>query len=69
MAEQDFSSLSIDQIQSGLVAKEFSAREVAQAAIDRVQAVDGRINAFLDTTPEMALAAAESVDAGSFLRK
>jgi aspartyl-tRNA(Asn)/glutamyl-tRNA(Gln) amidotransferase subunit A len=48
-----------------LRAGECSARELAQAHVERIQAVDqGRLNAFLCVTPELALAAAEAADAG-----
>ena len=57
------SNMSIPQIQAGLRAKEFSAREVAQASIDRIEKLDSAIGAFLETTPEMALQAADRVDA------
>lgn len=59
----DFSTRSVTEIQEGLRAKEFSAREVAEDALARVEAVDAQINAFLQTTPDAALAAAEAVDA------
>ena len=55
-------TLSINQIRAGLVAKEFTACEVARSAVERVQSVDAQVNAFLQATPEAALAAAEAVD-------
>lgn len=57
-----FSMMNAGEIRAGLRNGDFSAREVAQLSIDRISAVDGRINAFLETTPEQALAAADAVD-------
>ena len=44
-------------------AGEVSAREVAQAALDAVAARDDEVHAFLQVTPELALAAADALDA------
>ncbi len=62
MAAFDYSALSVDAIRSGIAAKEFTAREVALAAIERIGAADAKVNAFLQTTPDMALAAADALD-------
>ena len=40
-----------------------SAREVAQAALDRLDTVNGRINAVVEHRPEEVLAQAEAIDA------
>ncbi len=65
-----FYDMNIAEIQAGLRSGDFSAREIAQAAIDRIEAVDPMVNAFLETTPELALQAAARVDdaiaAGTF---
>ena len=50
-------------LRAGLAAGEFSAREVACAHLARTEAFDGSIHAFLEVTPEAALAAADAVDA------
>jgi len=42
---------------------EVSAREVTQAHLDRIAAVDDQVHAFLAVTPEDALAVADGVDA------
>lgn len=48
---------------SGLVAaREVSAREVAEAALARVAAIDGAVHAYNEVTPELALAAADALD-------
>lgn len=62
MASFDVSALTVDAIRAGLAAKDFTAAEIAEAAIARVEAVDGTVNAFLQTTPEAARAAAMAVD-------
>ena len=57
--------MGIREIQAGLAAREFSAAEVAEAAAQRIESVDyeeGGVNAFLEFTPEMARAAAATVD-------
>ena len=55
----------IADIHAGLAAREFSAAEVAEAAVARIEALDyekGGVNAFLEFTPEMARKAAAAVD-------
>jgi len=42
---------------------ELSARALAEAALARIAATDGKVGAFLRTTPERALAAADAADA------
>jgi aspartyl-tRNA(Asn)/glutamyl-tRNA(Gln) amidotransferase subunit A len=42
--------------------KKVSAKEVAQSFVERVEAVDGQVRAFVTTTPEIALKQAEDVD-------
>ena len=58
-----FSSMGICQIQAGLTARDFTAREVAEAALARIEERDGEVHAFLEVTDEMALGAADAVDA------
>lgn len=60
---QAFGELSVAQIQSGLSAKEFSAKEVAEVSLSRIASADKAVHAFLETTEEAALAAAARVDA------
>ena len=57
------SSLTIDRIKAGLQARQFSAREVAQAALAFAAAENPKTNAYLHFSPERALAAAGAVDA------
>ncbi len=60
---QAFGELSVAQIQSGLSAKEFSAKEVAEASLSRIASADKAVHAFLVPTEVAALAAAARVDA------
>lgn len=55
-------TLSASQIRDGIVAGDFTATEVARAALDAVQQRDGSVQAFLQVSPELALAAAKRVD-------
>ncbi len=48
---------------AALAAGEVSSRELTQAHLERVAAVDGLVNAFLDVDAEKALAAADAADA------
>ncbi len=59
----NFASMDVAAIQAGLAAKEFTAREIAVDAIERVGAADKQVHAFLEVTPELALAAADKIDA------
>ena len=60
---QAFAELSVAQIQAGLAAKEFSAKEVAENSLARIASADRAVHAFLETTEEAALTAAARVDA------
>ena len=60
---QAFAELSVARIQTGLTAKEFSAKEVAESSLARIASADKAVHAFLETTEEAALAAAARVDA------
>ncbi len=59
----EFGCMSISELQNGLRDKQFSAHEVAISSLSRIEAVDGDIHAFLEKTPDAALAAADAVDA------
>jgi aspartyl-tRNA(Asn)/glutamyl-tRNA(Gln) amidotransferase subunit A len=52
----------VGEIGAALRAGETSARELAQASIDRIAALDGPLGSFLATTPELALGAADAAD-------
>ncbi|APU17213.1 MULTISPECIES: Asp-tRNA(Asn)/Glu-tRNA(Gln) amidotransferase subunit GatA [Actinoalloteichus] len=54
--------LTAAELAARIHAREVTSVEVTQAHLDRIQAVDGRINAFLHVDTEGALAAARQVD-------
>lgn len=58
----DIMQLGVREIREGLAEKEFSAAEVARAALDAIAAHDGEVHAFLQVTEEQALEAAQRVD-------
>ena len=58
-----FSDLSVRAIADGLRAGEFSARELATAALAAIDRLDGDVRAFVQVTPELALAVADGIDA------
>jgi aspartyl-tRNA(Asn)/glutamyl-tRNA(Gln) amidotransferase subunit A len=55
-------TMGIREIQDGLARKDFSAREIAQDALERIRERDGEVHAFLEVTDERALAAADALD-------
>ncbi|MEL7667803.1 MAG: Asp-tRNA(Asn)/Glu-tRNA(Gln) amidotransferase subunit GatA [Actinomycetota bacterium] len=63
MTALDLSALSARQVRDGIVRGDFSAREAADAAYARIDALDGEVHAFLQLMPELAYAAADRVDA------
>ncbi len=58
----EVSSLTIPEIREGLLAKRFSARELAQAAVAHAEKENTQTNAFLTFSPDRALATAARVD-------
>jgi aspartyl-tRNA(Asn)/glutamyl-tRNA(Gln) amidotransferase subunit A len=50
------------KIQQAVNSREISAKEVAEAALERIEAVDGKLNAFLTQDPEKVIARAEEID-------
>ena len=56
-------TLGAAQIAAGIGAGEFSATDVARAALSAIDARDAEVRAFLQVTPELALDAAARVDA------
>ncbi len=55
-------ALTVEDVRAGLAAREFSAVELTQSALEFAQAENSKTNAFLHFSPERALAAAERVD-------
>jgi aspartyl-tRNA(Asn)/glutamyl-tRNA(Gln) amidotransferase subunit A len=58
----DLLDLTAHELAEQIAAREVSAREAAEVANQRVEGVEGEINAFITTTPELAIGRAESVD-------
>lgn len=56
-------SLSAAQIAAGVAAGDFTAAEIARAALSAVEARDADVQAYLQVTPELALNAAAAIDA------
>lgn len=59
----DIDALSAAQIAVGVAVGDFSAREVAQAALANVESREGDVHAFLEVSSELALQAADAIDA------
>ena len=60
MAELNW--LSIQEAHSQLTSRQISSVELTQACLDRIEAVEDRVQSFLTLTPETALAQAETAD-------
>ena len=58
----NLSASTASEIRDGVARRDFSAREVAEAAIARIREVDSDTHAFNQVTPELAFAAADRVD-------
>lgn len=58
----DLSKLTAPEIRDGIIKGDFSAREVAQGALDRIAALDADVHAFNQVTAELAFEAADRVD-------
>ena len=59
----DITRLSAAAIRDGIAKGEYTAREVADASLARIEATEGALHAFNQLTPELAFAAADAVDA------
>lgn len=59
----DLHTLGIADLRRGLRSKEFSATELTQAMLGRIEALDPKINSYLEVTKESALSQAKEVDA------
>jgi aspartyl-tRNA(Asn)/glutamyl-tRNA(Gln) amidotransferase subunit A len=58
----DFRQITLSELAADVAARRISAREVAQGALDRIEEVDPRINAFVAVDPAGALAEAAALD-------
>lgn len=59
---EDYKKLTISEIQKGLLARTFSARELVGQAIQLAETENEKYGAFLHFAPERALAAADEID-------
>ena len=55
-------NLSLKQTHEALKAKQFSATELTRAYLDRIESTNGKLNAYLTVTDELALIQAKAVD-------
>ena len=58
----ELTNLNILQAHQGLIKKEFSALELTKAFLDRIEAEDKKISAFITVNPEIALFEAKKID-------
>ncbi|MBQ9004585.1 MAG: Asp-tRNA(Asn)/Glu-tRNA(Gln) amidotransferase subunit GatA [Eggerthellaceae bacterium] len=58
----EFATMGVREIQAGLQAKEFSAREIAEQSLSRIGERDAQVHAFLETTEGLAFEAADAID-------
>lgn len=63
MSSGRFAAMGVREIQAGLTVKEFSAREVAEDSLARITAQDEKLHCFLEVTEDLALHAADALDA------
>ncbi|HTP00842.1 MAG TPA: Asp-tRNA(Asn)/Glu-tRNA(Gln) amidotransferase subunit GatA [Anaerolineales bacterium] len=58
----ELTSLTLTEMQAGLKRRDFSSRELVQAAIDRIDRLEPLLHAFLHLAPEAALQSADQTD-------
>lgn len=58
-----FATMGVREIRDGLAAREFSAREIAEASLARIDGLDAEVHAFLEMTEQLAFDQASRVDA------
>ncbi len=59
---QPFATQSVAEIQAGLKAGEYSAKEIVDQSLERIEALDPSIHAFLEVTADAAYEQAKRVD-------
>src|SRR5690348_11369070 len=64
MASSDLMFTPAGELAARVRGGELSARELVQASLDRIEALDGALNAFVEVDGERALAAADEVQPG-----
>ena len=66
---QNYPQLSVREIHEGLLNAQFSARELTTSAFDMIDALDSKVHAFLELTPELAYEQADAIDAAIAARE
>src|SRR5215217_1798224 len=64
MASSDLMFTPVGDLAARVRGGELSARELVQASLDRIAAIDGEMNAFIELDAERALAAADRIEPG-----
>src|SRR4051794_19903798 len=64
MASSDLMFTPVGDLAARVRGGELSARELVQASLDRIAALDGELNAFVEVDDERALAAADAIQPG-----
>jgi Asp-tRNA(Asn)/Glu-tRNA(Gln) amidotransferase A subunit family amidase len=62
MTPTELSHLSITEASSGLRRKEFSPVELAQACLERIESIDGKLHSFITITADLALKQARNAE-------
>ena len=62
MAPTELSYLSITEAANGLRRKEFSPVELAQACLERIESIDGKLHSFITVTADLALEQARNAE-------
>src|SRR3989338_7355236 len=58
----ELETFTIEQVQKGLLNKEFSALDLAKSSLENIRNKDGKLHAFLEVTEDLALQQARAVD-------
>jgi amidase len=64
MASSDLMFTPVADLAARVRGGELAARELVQASLDRIESLDGRLNAFVEVDAERALAAADEIEPG-----
>jgi amidase len=64
MASSDLMFTPVSDLAARVRGGELSARELVQASLDRIEALDGELNAFIEVDADRALAAASEIEPG-----
>jgi aspartyl-tRNA(Asn)/glutamyl-tRNA(Gln) amidotransferase subunit A len=62
VSDLDLSVWTAPKIREGIIRGDFSARELTESALARIDVLDAKVHAFNQVTPDLALAAADNAD-------